>query len=586
MGFKSKNITLTVLPFENLSKNGERDIYCKSFSLDLLTGLSQFRQFEILYLNPFDVETLNPDILSGCDYHVCGAFSEHEGNLKINVQLIDSASSRIAWSHTAVNKSDLIQEIQEELLSNLVASLQHQLDTDLLTQMRRKRSTDLKAYEFWLRGVSELKKGTPKTDETAREYFNRALNIDPGFSLAYSGMSLSYFNEWSCQVWDRWDLNQKGAKKWAEKALETDSQNYIGNLIFGKVLLFERSFAHSEVYLRKALRLNPNDPFNLIQVASSFIYFNHLEEAYELYEKAIRLNPFHAEQYHPVGAYILFEQKQFQESIAIGEGYTNTSWVDYPAIMAACHYYLGNEKIALQLWQNYIDNFHLKISTGDENIQAKALKWMIDMNPYRYETAFKEFWEFIGSKKEYEFDFKLSANAGNQNLFVKEGDMWRIVFMGKSIHLPHSKGLADIATLLSIPGREMECVQLMGVGLATVSHKATDKKSLNEARKKIAALEEELQSAHEMGLHAEIEKLQADYDALIEYLSKSLDNQGRIRKIGSINNKARSAVTQRIKNAIKKIEPLHSPLFIHLSTSISTGHYCSYKPQKDPIWQT
>src|SRR5690606_39645083 len=66
--------------------------------------------------------------------------------------------------------------------------------------LRQKPLTSLGAYECWLRGYQELKKGTLEADEQARIYFQQAMELDPHYPRAYTGMSLSYFNEWSCQI--------------------------------------------------------------------------------------------------------------------------------------------------------------------------------------------------------------------------------------------------------------------------------------------------------------------------------------------------------------------------------------------------
>jgi tetratricopeptide (TPR) repeat protein len=75
------------------------------------------------------------------------------------------------------------------------------------------------------------KKGSFENDINAREHFEKAIEIQPDYSLAYSGMSLTYFNEWSCQLWERWNISKSGAYQWAQKAIELDDQNYVAALI-------------------------------------------------------------------------------------------------------------------------------------------------------------------------------------------------------------------------------------------------------------------------------------------------------------------------------------------------------------------
>jgi len=444
------------MPFESIAEGGALDIFCKAFSYDLVTELSQFKQFHIRFIDPFLSQIGQSVQRDEIDYVVKGSFSEIHGEIRVNVHLIKSPENRVVWSFRNKNKITAIQEVQKELLGSLVASLQQQLDVDLLTSMRRKKPTNFKAYEYWLFGMNELRKGNIQSDNKAREYFEEALAIDPGYSLAYSGMSLTYFNEWSCQIWDRWDLSQKGAKTWAQKALETDSENYIANLILGKILLFELLFDQSEIYLRKALRLNPNDPFNLIQIAGSFLYLNYLDEAEELYKKAVMLNPEKQENYHPVGAYIYFEKKEFEKCIETGERFLEIAWVDYPAIMAACYYYLGQEHKALKLWRRYVNNFILKIAQDKESPESEALNWMIHMNPYKKGTAFEAFWEFISENQGIAMPLPETDADETYNLLQREEGTWKVRYLGKVVYVPHSKGLADIAQLIANADKEIK----------------------------------------------------------------------------------------------------------------------------------
>ena len=81
-----------------------------------------------------------------------------------------------------------------------------------------------------------------------------------------------------------------------------------------------------------------------------------------------------------------------------------------------------------------------------------------------------------------------------------------------------------------------------------------------------------------------ISSLREEYDSLLDHLSKSLSLSGKTRKVGSTVEKARSAVTWRIRNAIKKIENVHPELGNHLSKSIKTGTNCAYLPEVDVNW--
>jgi hypothetical protein len=71
---------------------------------------------------------------------------------------------------------------------------------------------------------------------------------------------------------------------------------------------------------------------------------------------------------------------------------------------------------------------------------------------------------------------------------------------------------------------------------------------------------------------------------LLEALSTTLGIHQRSRRLGSVAEKARSAVTWRLRSAIRKIAEAHPALGRHLDNSIRTGTYCAYEPESPLEW--
>jgi hypothetical protein len=99
-------------------------------------------------------------------------------------------------------------------------------------------------------------------------------------------------------------------------------------------------------------------------------------------------------------------------------------------------------------------------------------------------------------------------------------------------------------------------------------------------------LQADIREAEQRNDFSQLEQLQDEYDKLIEYLSQSLGIRGKIRESGNPVEKARSAVTWRIRSAIARIESYHPQLGAHLSNAIKTGSFCSYQPDREFTWLT
>jgi hypothetical protein len=75
-----------------------------------------------------------------------------------------------------------------------------------------------------------------------------------------------------------------------------------------------------------------------------------------------------------------------------------------------------------------------------------------------------------------------------------------------------------------------------------------------------------------------------ELDALIEHLTASLGRGGRARRGADSAERARSAVTHRVRATIRQLGKLHPALGRHLEHSITTGAYCSYRPERQVAW--
>ncbi|HYF66526.1 MAG TPA: tetratricopeptide repeat protein [Ohtaekwangia sp.] len=588
----NNEITLIIFPFENLTEGNELDIFCRSFYIDLITELSRFRQFQIVAqesISAFASAGFNEDPKQlKADYIIKGSFRFYNGLLRITAQLINNQTNYVTWADRYEGDTESIFSIQEDLLKQIVSSLQQQLNYNLLSQIRKKSPVQLSVYENWLYGMAELKKGMLQSDESARGYFQRAIEIDPGYSLAYSGMSLSYFNEWSCQLWERWGICQQGSFYWAKKAIELDEQNYVAACVLGRIYLYEGDYDKSEYYLRRALRLNSNDIDNLIQVASSLTFLGYTDEAEELYQKVLRLNPLYSTHYNYIGSFIAFELGEFEKAVSLGVQ-SNVAWVDFQGYMAAMYFHLGDYEKMQCCWQTFLDEFQKKIlKQNGVPDSVEAVQWMVKINPYRDKTNLLPFWDYIQTGADISIlPVKALPTSFLQdaiNCIKKESDLWCITFEGKSLRIAEVKGLCDIVKLLENPEKPFHCTELIGAGLQEENQFLFDAKAKRQYQKKIQELKEELKSAEEDNDLERMSSRQREYEFLMDHLSTSLGLGGRIRKSQGSVDKARSAVTWRIRNAIQRIDKCHPALGKHLSVSIKTGMFCSYSPEKPVKW--
>ncbi len=588
----SHEIRIAVLPFRVTGGQEKHDLIISGFTDDLITNFSRFNglsvisQFTTQHIRDISDEASIAEL--NADYLVTGSFRLTGKSVKIGVQLVRTVDKKVVFADHHEEKIDAILETQDMITEQIVSVLQQQIDYDLLSHTYRRRNTSIAAYENWLRGMNLLRKGSPEHDLMARERFEEALKIDSKFSRAYTGLSLSYFNEWSCHLWDRWEVSRTGAQKYALKALEIDENDYISLAVLGRTYLFSEEYEKAEHCLRKSLRMNPNDSKNLIQIAFSMMYLGYPEESERLYTRACTLNPLHQDDYFVYGSNIYLELGEYEKCIELGKKVDiDSAWVDFSVYIAAAYYYLSDQENMLSYWNKFISMFRKSIYKGQGDIEVEALKWHENVNPYRGETKLQGFRNYVrnGSlninSTSPETVIKTSGGA-----FRQSGEMWEMTFNGQSALLKDIKGCGDIALLLSKPEEEVHCMELMGA--ARESKQETpliDDKAKKEYKSRLQDLREEISEAEHNNNLARVSELNIEYEELLAHLSSSLGLGGKSRKAGSATEKARSAVTWRIRNAIKKIEKAHPSLARHLSKSIRTGTTCSYSPETPINWE-
>jgi hypothetical protein len=171
--------------------------------------------------------------------------------------------------------------------------------------------------------------------------------------------------------------------------------------------------------------------------------------------------------------------------------------------------------------------------------------------------------------------------------FVNGGDFWDVTFAGETVRVRSSKGMTDLGRLLSSPGREIHCLELIGAGVEQSSTgEVLDQEARRSYEQRIRDLQEDVDAAEADNDYARAERAQAELDSIVEHLTAALGLGGRSRRQGSTTERARSAVTQRIRSTVQRLGAVHPTLGRHLEVSVVTGTYCVYRPEHPVNWHT
>lgn len=588
----SFEISIAVVPFVNASEDAFLNYFVEGFYEDFLMDLARFKTLQIISpnsLNKLD-DPLSAAHSVGADFAITGKVRKSGNQLTLYIQLHDASNNHLIWGERFHSELDQLPDLQIQIIQQLVNTIQEQIERELLVVARLKKVENMEAYDFWLKGYNELKKGTLESDLEARKFFNMALEKDPYCSRAYTGLSLSHFNEWSCQLWSLWGSSMQNALHYATKAIELDPNDAVSLTVIGRVYLYKGDYERGAYYLKKSLELSPNEANNLAQIAVSYVYLGKYQKALKLYKKAIRLNPLNEASYYASGTLIYAELGNFNKAIELGlKANLERSWVDLSGMIAGCYYMTGRLEKMEAHWQVFLDLFEERLCHDHDMQKGEALDWMIRISPYKKKSQFIPFWEYMSSKYISEADPETAEITPDkhENLFTKGTGVWQMTYQQKTVFLPDKKGYYDLAQLLDAQNEKISALELIGSRLLT-EHKARtlDQKALDAYKKRLLSLQEDIALFDERNDYENLRKSQEEYDELLQFVSRSMNVKGQPKKFTDNADKARSAVTWRIRHAIKTIKEVHPDLSDHLSSFISTGHYCSYQPSVPIEWQT
>jgi hypothetical protein len=171
-------------------------------------------------------------------------------------------------------------------------------------------------------------------------------------------------------------------------------------------------------------------------------------------------------------------------------------------------------------------------------------------------------------------------------VFRSAGEYWEVGFAGEVVTVRGSKGMDDLAALLRAAGREVHAMDIAGAtvdaGSTGAVIDATARRAYEARVRELHAEVDDADANHDRG---RAERARVELDAVVDELTAALGLAGNVRDGAGTAERARQAVTQRVRTAIKRIDDVHPRLGRHLANAVRTGTFCSYRPEEPVRWQ-
>jgi adenylate cyclase len=218
-----------------------------------------------------------------------GSVRKAGDKLRVTAQLINVSDGYHLWSKDYDGDAKDILNFQSNVAEQVVQALQMKLGGDERRALAKKPTENPEAHRLYLLGRYHIDKFTEADVAAAVHYFEQALQLDPGFALAYSGLADTYWAKRgnampSREAWAK-------QKALAEKALELDPELAQAHLSLASALTGAFDWAGARNELNRALELNPNLASAYDMSAWLLTIFGRFDEAIAKENKALELDP-------------------------------------------------------------------------------------------------------------------------------------------------------------------------------------------------------------------------------------------------------------------------------------------------------
>jgi len=295
--------SIAVLPFANLSGDPEQQYFSDGITNDLITDLSRFSGLFVIAGNSTfayrgeGVEIRQVSRELGVRYVLQGSVQRGSGRVRINTQLIDTATGAHLWAKRYDREAASLFAIQDELVEAIVTELAVKLDRVERDRAKRKMPESLSAYDLWLRSRDHLRARKKEDNATARGLLEKAVELDPNGARYFADLAMAHLNESRWGWSDSQDRSLQIAEDLAHKGVALDDADYWTHWALADVLHVKSDFSGAQSAYERAYALNPNDADLLADFGRLHIYLGQAEESIRRVEKAMRLNPLYPDWY-------------------------------------------------------------------------------------------------------------------------------------------------------------------------------------------------------------------------------------------------------------------------------------------------
>lgn len=290
--------SLAVLPLENLSSDPSQEYFVDGMTDELITDLSKISALRVISRTSVMEYKATHKPLSQIarelrvDAIIEGSVLRDGNRVRIGTRLTQAAADKLLWAESYEGDLHDVLTLQNHVARSIADAVRSKLTPAEQSRLRSSSQVDSRAYDLYLRGRYNWNQRNPASLQRALQYFQRAIEIDPTYAVAYAGLADTYNLLGSSGVLAAKDALDK-ARAAAQRALELDDTLAEPHASLAGVLQSSNNwdFRAAEVEFRRAIELNPNYATAHFWYGLNLLPLKRADEAVSQFRQAEALDP-------------------------------------------------------------------------------------------------------------------------------------------------------------------------------------------------------------------------------------------------------------------------------------------------------
>jgi TolB-like protein/Tfp pilus assembly protein PilF len=323
--------SIAVMPFVNESGNADTEYLSDGITETLINSLSQIPHLSVKARSSvfrYKGKEIDPKEIAAklnVQAILIGRVVQRGDQLTLNLELIDAQTENVLWGNRYERKSSELVALQSEIARDVSSKLKSKLSGADVARVEKNYTANPEAYQLFLKGKFFWNKRTGESLKQAAELYRQAIEKDPNYALAYSGLAETYVLFSSYDVapandsmpqakaaalralaiddslaeahnalgfyLSNYEWDRDGSEKEYRRAIELKPNYASAHHWLGADLVYLKRFDDSLVELRRGEELDPLSPIIGTNLGDTLVFARRYDEAIAQYKRTLVSNP-------------------------------------------------------------------------------------------------------------------------------------------------------------------------------------------------------------------------------------------------------------------------------------------------------